>query len=763
MIVEGESAIGLDRIDFMLDGQASYTARALGATRFQAAYPWFAAELGDHQISAIGYDRLGSASQPVSVTVRVQAADIRSVLADSEPLDPAQSIEEIAAQPGAPAAQPPAPPAGADAPAPADDANPPVVELVLNRLQRGGAAIAQLQLSARDDVGMRTMQLSAQSPAGANEIIEYDCEGHLECRWEPEYPLAESGRWIFTLDGTDTAGLIAQPQFAWLDIVCGPNQVCEPADPNDPAPAGPLPGDPPQGDGVPPTVEMLVTPRREDGIASVQVEMRAHDEAGLQLMIFSLRSPSWVPEQFAVDCGGRQDCNAFTWHLTQEAGEWLLALQAFDLSAQEAHQIEIVQVICNAGADANGQPIQECAIANGEAPAAGDQPGAPGAAAPQDPAFWDPGENPFIDPIDVAAPILCFGAPAPDVSFDTPGGCRIVLPVDADRGVTTSCTSADLSGVDLRGVDLHRANLLDVNLTGANLSCGADLRGADLRYTTLTRTRLDDSTRIDPKWRLVWELDNGSGYERDLTGADLSEARLVEADLFGADLTNANFRGSRFEHANLLGADLTGADLSETLWTDTICPDGTRSGDHGDTCVNHLQSGLPRRADVRIGDCLIVQPVPRAGPYTDCPQARFNNADLRQLDLTNAGLYSADFTAADLRGTILTGADLRLVNWRWARVDPRTRLDAKWLGVWLLVNLGGRGRDLSGEDLSFARLDGASLEGASLNNANLEGASLWGAHLDGAQLNGTRWLNTTCPDGTYSNDVGGTCLDHLAP
>ena len=65
VIVDGESAIGLERVDFTVDGQPAYTARAFGVTRFQAAYPWFAGALGDNQISAVGYDRLGTASQPV--------------------------------------------------------------------------------------------------------------------------------------------------------------------------------------------------------------------------------------------------------------------------------------------------------------------------------------------------------------------------------------------------------------------------------------------------------------------------------------------------------------------------------------------------------------------------------------------------------------------------------------------------------------------------------------------------------------------------
>jgi len=44
-----------------------------------------------------------------------------------------------------------------------------------------------------------------------------------------------------------------------------------------------------------------------------------------------------------------------------------------------------------------------------------------------------------------------------------------------------------------------------------------------------------------------------------------------------------------------------------------------------------------------------------------------------------------------------------------------------------------------------------------LAGANLTGADLTGAKLQGATLTGAVWSNTTCPDGTNSNDDGGTC------
>jgi uncharacterized protein YjbI with pentapeptide repeats len=91
------------------------------------------------------------------------------------------------------------------------------------------------------------------------------------------------------------------------------------------------------------------------------------------------------------------------------------------------------------------------------------------------------------------------------------------------------------------------------------------------------------------------------------------------------------------------------------------------------------------------------------------------------------------------------------------------------------------GCDLSNRDLTGANLSGADLSGAILNSVNLSGANLTGADLTvafstgsvltganltgadltGATLTNVSWWLATCPDGTFSNDNGFTCLGHL--
>ncbi|MCJ2541720.1 pentapeptide repeat-containing protein [Thermostichus vulcanus] len=130
----------------------------------------------------------------------------------------------------------------------------------------------------------------------------------------------------------------------------------------------------------------------------------------------------------------------------------------------------------------------------------------------------------------------------------------------------------NLAGTNLRNANLsetwlRKANLKDCILSGANLKranlefanlAGTDLTGAILWHANLKFAHISSTTKLDPKWKLVWELVNFGEMGRDLTGKDLSGANLKSAQLKSAVLRNANLRG-----ALLSGADLTGADLRE--------------------------------------------------------------------------------------------------------------------------------------------------------------------------------------------------------
>ena len=113
-------------------------------------------------------------------------------------------------------------------------------------------------------------------------------------------------------------------------------------------------------------------------------------------------------------------------------------------------------------------------------------------------------------------------------------------------------------------------------------------------------------------------------------------------------------------------------------------------------------------------------------------------------------LNSSNLTIDELEG-LLNTANASILQWQQTAEDN-------------LVNLSGADlydTDLYNADLSGANLSGANLRYAYLSGADLSGADLTGANLQGAQLDNVNWYNTTCPDGTNSNDNGDTCVNNL--
>lgn len=78
-----------------------------------------------------------------------------------------------------------------------------------------------------------------------------------------------------------------------------------------------------------------------------------------------------------------------------------------------------------------------------------------------------------------------------------------------------------------------------------------------------------------------------------------------------------------------------------------------------------------------------------------------------------------------------------------------------------LSGAGLAGVEMANADLTGAVLDGANLVGANLNGADLTNADLTGADIRGTSLDGVTWSNTTCPDGTNSDDHKSTCEGFL--
>ena len=109
--------------------------------------------------------------------------------------------------------------------------------------------------------------------------------------------------------------------------------------------------------------------------------------------------------------------------------------------------------------------------------------------------------------------------------------------------------------------------------------------------------------------------------------------------------------------------------------------------------------------------------------------------DLSGADLGHAPLTGADLGGANLSYAYLVDADLRYADLRYA--------------------------DLRYADLRYADLGGANLRYADLGGANLGGANLSGANLFDVHLGGHNWYDTTCPDGSNSDENEFTCVNNL--
>lgn len=89
--------------------------------------------------------------------------------------------------------------------------------------------------------------------------------------------------------------------------------------------------------------------------------------------------------------------------------------------------------------------------------------------------------------------------------------------------------------------------------------------------------------------------------------------------------------------------------------------------------------------------------------------------------------------------------------------------DPQQLELGYLVEAETRKSDWAGADLSGADFSGADLTGSILWGANVTGTNFAGADLRKSDLSDIDWNNTTCPDGSNSDDNDGTCLGHLDP
>ncbi|NES20938.1 MAG: pentapeptide repeat-containing protein [Symploca sp. SIO3E6] len=237
-------------------------------------------------------------------------------------------------------------------------------------------------------------------------------------------------------------------------------------------------------------------------------------------------------------------------------------------------------------------------------------------------------------------------------------------------------SNANLSYADLYDSDLSDANLSNANLSSANLN-DADLSDANLSRANLNGVRINEQTKIDKKWRLVWEIVNQEARHRNLSSANLSSANLSSANLSSVNLSSANLSST-----NLIGADLSDANLIDA--------------DLRFTNLNGARINEQTKIDKKWR---LVWEIVNQG----AGNRNLSNADLIKANLSDANLIFANLSDANLIFANLRSANLRFANLRFANLIRANMSDA---------------------DLRFTNLSGANLIGANLIGANLIGADV---------------------------------------
>jgi uncharacterized protein YjbI with pentapeptide repeats len=121
--------------------------------------------------------------------------------------------------------------------------------------------------------------------------------------------------------------------------------------------------------------------------------------------------------------------------------------------------------------------------------------------------------------------------------------------------------------------------------------------------------------------------------------------------------------------------------------------------------------------------------------------------DLRYHNFAGADLSGAVMVADNLQAADFTNANLSNVQFGDIINHP--------------TNANFWGSAKISTNLTNANLTNAFFAASNLGNANLTGANLRGAQMTQLfSVTSVVWSNTTCPDGTNSDNDGETCLHH---
>ena len=180
-----------------------------------------------------------------------------------------------------------------------------------------------------------------------------------------------------------------------------------------------------------------------------------------------------------------------------------------------------------------------------------------------------------------------------------------------------------------------------------------------------------------------------------------------------ADLTNCDLSGEEIEGFDLSNANLSGANLDDASLFTAVLEDAT------------LDNASLRNTNMEAAEA---------------DGASFVNADMRGVDLYFADVRDANLSGANFADTHMNRPDFL-----------RSNLQGAVFTGSFIISVNFNDTNLRGADFSFTLLKNSPMRNADLRDANLLGAELHGTNV----LDGVIWGNTTCSDGSNSDDDDG--------
>lgn len=304
---------------------------------------------------------------------------------------------------------------------------------------------------------------------------------------------------------------------------------------------------------------------------------------------------------------------------------------------------------------------------------------------------------------------------------------------------------ADLTNLDFTGANFYQSRLDGTDLSHVNLS-GANLEKAYLHLANLKGSIIDKKTKLDDKWRLVWELVNEGGKNRNLEGVDLRGANLAYADLTGVNLKNANLTKANLSYCNLTDANLKGANLTETQFYQTILINTILI----DVKTDNTEFCLCTTIDTIFNNISAFEyTIKILNQKNNDQYIHVNEINVEGYNLSHLDLRGYNFSQCYLSNTNFSYSNLINCNFSKCRLGeyeyPCYNVEHYFVPYYNtqsaanfsytnLINANFSEADLNHVNFSGANLQNANLTKADLSHADLTGADLRGADLENAKL-----------------------------